>query len=203
MRTSAGEWGWAVLMLLAASTVAIGDEGPVARPDLVVLWSDPERRVPEAVKRELFRETAVLFASWGVTVRSSEGLDSEGLHDVRVVLLERSRLGNGGERVLGQTHATPLEFPAVWILVPNVREILERKGGVASPPVLARALARVAAHEIVHAVAAFGHAPSGLMRRGLGASDLTRPWIQVSNGFQRDLLDALRPRARQAILGRP
>ncbi len=202
MRRTAGGWGWAVLVLLAASTVAAVDEEPVARPDLVVLWSDPGQRVPEAVKRDLFRETAVLFAGWGVTVRSSEGLDSEGLHDVRVVLLERSRLGNGGERVLGQTHVRPLEFPAVWILVPNVREILESRGGVASPPVLARALARVAAHEIGHALG-LGHAPQGLMRRGLGAAELTSPWVRVTDGFQRDLLDAVRPRARRAAVGRP
>ena len=202
MSARAAGWSGAILMLLAASTVAIGDEGPVARPELVVLWSDPEQRVPAAVKRELLRETAALFASWGVTLRSSEGLDSEGLHDVRVVLLERSRLGNGGERVLGQTHVAPLEFPAVWILVPNVREVLEYGGEATSAPVLARALARVASHEIVHTLG-LRHAPRGLMRRGLGASDLTRPRVQVSDRFQEDLLDALGPRVRHATLGRP
>jgi hypothetical protein len=158
--------------------------------------------VPEAVKRELYRETAALFASWGVTLRSFAGLDSEGEQDVRVVLLERSRLGDGGDLVLGETHAQPLEFPAVWILVPNVREVLEREGVVASSPVLARALARVAAHEILH-VLGFGHAPQGLMRRGLGAYDLRVPWVRVSDGLPRALLASLRPRVGKASVGRP
>jgi hypothetical protein len=202
MRATAGGRAWAVLMLLAASAVAAAGEEPIARPELVVLWSDPEQRVPEAVKRRLFDETAVLFAGWGVTLRSSEDLDSGGEHDVRVVLLERSRLGHGGDLVLGQTHVERQEFPVVWILVPNVREVLERKGFVASSPVIARALARVAAHEILH-VLGFGHAPQGLMRRGLDASELTSPWVRVSNGFQRSLLVAVTPRVRQAAVGRP
>jgi hypothetical protein len=202
MRGTAGRWGWAVLALLAGAAASAADEQAIARPELVVLWSDPGQRVPEAVKRELYRETAALFASWGVTLRSFAGLDSEGEQDVRVVLLERSRLGDGGDLVLGETHARPLEFPAVWILVPNVREVLEREGVVASSPVLARALARVAAHEMLH-VLGFGHAPQGLMRRGLGAYDLRVPWVRVSDGLPRALLAALRPRVGKASVGRP
>jgi len=145
MRRRAGERTLAVLVLLAASTVATGDQAPVAQPDLVVLWSDPQHAVPKAARRDLVRETEEL---------------------------------------------KPLEFPAVWILVPNVREILERKGWRSSPPVLARALSRVAAHEIVHALG-LGHARRGLMRPGLGASDLTGPWVQVDDAFRRALLGAV------------
>ncbi len=202
MRARAGRWGWAVLVLLGGATASAGDGQSTRRPELVVLWTDPEQRVPAALKRQLLGETAALFASWGVTIQSSEGRDSGGQHDVRVVLLERLRLGDGGERVLGETHAQRLEFPAVWILIPNVREVLERRGGVASLPVLGRALARVVAHEILH-VLGQGHAPQGLMRRGLGASDLTSPSVRVSAGFERRLLEALAPRVRQAAEGRP
>jgi len=74
--------------------------------------------------------------------------------------------------------------------VPNVREILERKGWRSSPPVLARALSRVAAHEIVHALG-LGHARRGLMRRGFAADDLTGPRVQLDDAFRRALLEAL------------
>jgi hypothetical protein len=202
MRGTAGRWGWAVVVLLAGAAASAATEQAIGRPELLVLWSDPEQRVPAAVKRHLYEETAELFASWGVTIRSSEGLDAEDQHDVRVVLLDRTGLGDHGGLVLGETHVRPLDHPAVWILVPNVREVVERRGEVASPPVLARALARVAAHEVLHTLG-LGHAPQGLMRCGLGTSDLTRPWVRVSDGFERKLLEALKPRLRQAAVGRP
>lgn len=188
---SARERVLAVLVLLAASTVATGDEAVEARPELVVLWSDPQHAVPEAARRDLVRETEELFARWGVALATSwEDCDQATTRQVRVVLLGQERLAHGGKNVLGETNVKPLEFPAVWILVPNVREILERKGWRSSPPVLARALSRVAAHEIVHALG-LGHARRGLMRRGLAADDLTGPWVQLDDAFRRALLEAL------------
>ncbi len=202
MRGTAGRWGGAVLALLAGAAASAREQQAVAQPELVVLRTDPEQRVAPEVKRQLYKETDALFASWGVTTRSSEGLDSGGHYDVRVVLLDRTRLGDHDGLVLGETHVKPLELPAVWILVPNVRAVVERGGGVASSPVLGRALARVVAHEILHTLG-LGHAPQGLMRRGLGSSDLTGPWVRVSGGFENQLLEALTPRLRQAAVGRP
>jgi hypothetical protein len=205
MRGTAREWAWTVLVLLAASTMAIGNEEPVARQDLIVRWSDPQQCVPEAVRLDLFRETAALFARWGVRLSSSEGLDSDGSHDVRVVLLDQVRLDGRGTRILGETHARPLEFPAVWILVPNVRAMLEQTERGATPHLLARALALVTAHEVLHVLApGLRHASHGLMRPGLAARDLTRPSLPVNNAFRRALLDSVRqPPAGQAGLGRP
>jgi hypothetical protein len=205
MRGATGTWAGAALVLLAASTVAIGDEQPVAPPELILLWSDPQQCVPEAVRLELMRETGALFASWGVRLRSSQGLDADGGHDVRVVLLDQERRDERGARILGETHARPLEFPAVWILVPNVRAMLEHTEWGTAPGALARALARVAAHEMLHVLApGLGHASHGLMRPGLGARDLARPRVPVNNAFRRALLESVRrPPVGQAGLGRP
>jgi hypothetical protein len=204
MRRSAGEWGGAVLVFLAASTMAIANEEPAMRPDLIVLWSDPQRSVSDAVRRELVRETEALFERWGVRVGTSLEAYDGPRRPVRVVLLDQARFDGGGQRILGETHARPLEFPAVWIWVPNVRAMLERTEWGANPPVLARALARVAAHEILHVLApGLGHASHGLMRAGLGARDLARHKVPVNSAFRRALLEAVSPAGRQATLGRP
>ncbi len=191
MRRSAGERALAILVLLAASTVATGAEASAVRPQLTVLWSDPQHSVPEAARRDLVREAEELFSRWGVALATSwEDCGPATTRQIRVVLLDQAQLARGGRGVLGQTYVKPQESPAVWILVPNVREILEGRGGGASAPVLARALARVAAHEMLHALG-LGHARRGLMRRGLAADDLTGPRIQLDDAFRRALLEAL------------
>jgi hypothetical protein len=195
-----------VLVLLAGSMLAAGEDDPGARPELILLWSDPQRCVPEDVMDHLHRETAALFEGWGVRLTSSEGLDSRDRHDVRIVFLDQARLDGRGKGILGETHLKPLEFPVVWILVPNVRGMLDHTewGGV--PGVLARALARVTAHEILHALApGLGHASHGLMRPALGARDLAWGSVPVTDAFRRALLESLRrqPVASGAVLGRP
>jgi hypothetical protein len=193
-------------VLLAVPRLAAGGEDPGARPELILLWSDPQQCLPAGVKGDLLRETAALFSRWGVRLRSSEGLDSTGAHDVRVVLLDQAKRDARGQRILGETNAEPMEFPAVWVMVPNVRGLLERTEGGASPGLLARALARVAAHEILHALApGLDHASHGLMRPGLGARDLTRGSVPVNAAFRRALLGGIRRQlpAGEAVLGRP
>jgi hypothetical protein len=190
----AGGWAWAALALVVGSAAAEERESPDVRPALVVMWSDPQLCLPRAVRGALLVETAALFARWGVRLVSSEGFLSEGAHDVRVVLLDRVRHDGQGRPVLGETHAEPRELPAVWILVPNVRGLLERAERGRSPGALARALARVVAHEILHVLApGLDHSSHGLMRAGLDAADLTRPWIPLNDAYQRALVDALRP----------
>ena len=66
---------------------------------------------------------------------------------------------------------------------------------------LARALARVVAHEIVHSVAPEApHSQSGLMQQKLTKAHLTAPHLRLSPPSTEDLRSGLPPRA--VVLGR-
>lgn len=197
MRRTTRGWAWAIPILLAVPSATTAADRP-AQADLLVVWSDPQRALPKWGQRALARETEGLFRHWGVRLATvAEDADAGPGRRIQVVLLDEERLGDGGPRVLGQTHSAPMEFPAVWILVPNVRRILERAAPDAAPRFLARALARVVAHELVHVLApGLAHARKGLMRPHLNASDLTLPAVPMDDGFRRTLLEAVgRPAA--------
>jgi hypothetical protein len=199
-------WAWAIPILVAVSSPTTAADPPTPPADLLVVWSDPQRALPQKAYHALVRETEALFRHWGVAlVTVAEGVDAGPGRRIRVVLLDEARLGDGGPGVLGQTHSAPTEFPAVWILVPNVRRTLDRAAADAAPRFLARALARVVAHELVHVLApGLDHAPKGLMRSHLNALDLTLPSVVMDDAFRRALLEAVRegPEGPDAF-GRP
>jgi hypothetical protein len=193
-----------VLLVLAAAVSATGDDAPRERQDLTLSWSDPQRALPNVVMGELTREAEALFLRWGVRLGTSEGVEGGDPPSIRVVLLDCTRLGTSPPRVMGQTSAARSASPAVWILVPNVRRVLDAAEGHAPQAVLARALARVVAHEVLHVLAPdLGHASSGLMRSHLRGSDLAAPWIPLDGSFRRALLDAVRPRPPEVASARP
>jgi hypothetical protein len=186
-------WAWTAV-LLAVAAVAGGSDAPAESPALVVRWSDPQRTLPSALLRDLERQAETLFRRWGVRLRTSEAGDAGDLRTIRVILLDCNRLGQSPARTMGQTSTVPSESPAVWILVPNVRMVLDAAERNAPGNALTRALALVAAHEILHVLApGLAHASSGVMRSHLRASDLVEPGIRIDGAFRQALHAALRP----------
>lgn len=185
---------WTAVLLLTVGTVAGAGDPPAENPALVVRWSDPQRTLHPASLGDLAREAEALFRRWGVRLRTSEADDALDLRRIRVILLDCRSLGPSPARTMGQTSTVPSVCPAVWILVPNVRQVLDGTELKASGNVLNRALALVAAHEILHVLApGLGHASSGVMRSHLRASDLAEPGIRIDAAFRQALHAALRP----------
>jgi hypothetical protein len=162
----------AIFVALAApppARMATADAVPLT---LALRFSDPESAAPfplEGVRAEVER----LFSALGVRIVPGGETDEP----VQVVMLaaDRSRGGLPGD-AMGAVARDPGAVPVVWILLPNVRTTL---GGTTrhwpglSPVLIARAVGRVLAHELVHLIAPdLPHADSGLMKASLGRSQL-------------------------------
>jgi hypothetical protein len=104
--------------------------------------------------------------------------------EVPVILLSRDPMA-GRRGVLGLVVRDQEPQRAVWLFGAAVREVLSPAPSglqAVNPDVLDRALARIAAHEIVHAIAPEApHARDGLMRHALSRQILVgaRPAIDA------------------------
>jgi hypothetical protein len=151
-----------------------------------LVWIDPasEALGTEAVVRpeveHLLREMGV-SASW----RRGEPQEIARVGELRVIFLNRAAQRGAGVPVLG---ATPASFQGerfVWIHVPSVRAavgVSQRSGpglDVHTARRLGIALARVIAHEVVHALAPSLPHGSGLMSARLDRRTLTAPRVAV------------------------
>jgi hypothetical protein len=159
-------------------------------PVLQLSWADPSGA---AVGLEVLvrGEVASLIEAMGVRVRWRRAASDElaRADEVRVILLDRPATRDGGLLVLG---ATPPRFavaPHVWIHVPSVRAAVGVPAGrslsamgVHERRVLGVALGRVAAHEVVHAVAPGVSHGQGLMSAFLVGRTLTAPSIGIDPG---------------------
>ena len=124
----------------------------------------PDRFAAEV--QSIFRGLGV-EASWRVGGNYGESP----IPEVPVILLARDpKKGRGQTRVMGLVRRDQEPQRAVWLFMDGVRFALgdPRAGEVGYDAAVARALARVAAHEIVHAIAPdLPHAAAGLMRHAL------------------------------------
>jgi hypothetical protein len=138
---------------------------------LTLVFFDPGRALPggfAGVAREVqrfFRELGV-EASW----REGGSFGESPIPEVPVIVLPRPLVPRPGQnRVLGLVVRNQEPQRAVWLFAENVRRVLGRPA--AQPyagPDFDVALARVASHEIVHAVNPDEpHAREGLMRHSL------------------------------------
>jgi hypothetical protein len=155
------------------------------RPRLALAWTDPGR-AHAGLERHMKREVGALFDSMGVRVDwiAHERTPRDG-RVVTVLILNHVPTSMSSDTVwgrddygvvLGMTERTPSPRPVIWVLLPNVKRALglEPARGPTDPAWaqddLARLVARVVAHEVIHALApATPHARAGLMRARWGA----------------------------------
>jgi hypothetical protein len=159
-------------------------EVPVRKPRIHLFWSDYEllrRTLPSGRRIAVEREVQRIFGEAGISVRFQEGSPEDngasGSLAVRIILMPH------GPNTLGVSPgamgANVAESHTVYIFFPVVLQILgedvESKNTVLHDGrkgrLFARALARVLAHEVVHAIdPGIPHGPDGSVM----AANLTR-----------------------------
>ena len=160
-----------------------------ASPALALVWFDPDRLLPSA-SEPLGREVAATFRDIGVEVAWRQGGPGrscgEGpVPEIPVILLPTDpRRGNEGAHVMGLVMRDQRPTRAVWVFLSSVRWTLgdpapERPLTPRQDREVALALARVVAHEVVHAIAPKANlllveAKSAGDRDLLGAVDFAR-----------------------------
>lgn len=163
-----------LVALCSAPAVLAGD----LPRQLTLHWSDPEGQFPFDRGR-LEAEARALFAPLGIELEWAADGTTVSAGGVQVILLSRDRSGGRmGSRLTMACVQRDRRQPALWIVVPQVRAAigLPPEPTLGEGPLLARALARVTAHELVHLLAPeLPHAASGLMNATLGRHFLRQP----------------------------
>jgi hypothetical protein len=174
-------------------------------PSLRLVWIDPSgiAECAEAIARlevvHLLRGLG-LDASW----RLGQPQDVARRDELRVILLDRAGARHGRLSVLGATPARFEADPLLWVHVPSVGAAVgvdPQAGGALDLPSAHRlgiGLARVVAHEVVHALAPSLPHGHGLMAARLDQRTLTAPSIAVDPKLSLDLRSAWR-RGRASV----
>lgn len=140
--------------------------------DLELVWYDPEGLVPYAVDF-VSREVEHIFEAVDrrIVLRRGSGFERPGRKPLRVILVRQAAAAwDLGDDVMGVAPGSSRPRRNIYIIAPTVREVIGQNPAAAleqdTPELaeLALALARVLAHEIVHAVAPrHPHAEEGMM----------------------------------------
>jgi hypothetical protein len=149
----------------------------VPASELSLFWFDPKGLFPDG--RQVSKEVSRIFRGVGVDIRwvraGSDTVFGEGGGlDIPVILLPEDPMpARASRRVLGLVPREPSGPRAVWVFLANVRWTLGHnpRSALILPRErheVALALARVVAHEVVHAVAPEEpHTSSGLMHHSM------------------------------------
>src|SRR5262249_1843354 len=153
--------------------------------ELRLLWFDPKNLLPSAFDIAS-REVSRIFRGVGVEVRFEQGTPGiafgEGSTlDVPVILLGQDPMpSRASKRVMGLVQRPSDGTRVVWIFLSNVRWTLGQDPRLLMTPrqanELGLAVARVVAHEVIHAIAPDEpHASSGLMHYSMDRRFLVGP----------------------------
>jgi hypothetical protein len=175
------------LALSAAALVA-----PRTTPAPQVVWIDLAG-VPAAAQEAARHEAAAVLEDVGLTPRWRVGAaqDLLGPHDLPVVLLRHDHSARKGhQRVLGA--CTPRSgSPRAWVYLENLAWAMgvpayDGPMTLQQSARLGRAIGRIVAHEVIHAVApALGHASSGVMSPRFSRNDLLSLHLPVDGATRR------------------
>jgi hypothetical protein len=180
---------------------------------VTIVWCDVESQLPAGFD-EMSALVSELFLGIGISVRFREGCASAatvtpGGIEVPITLLARDRGPRSGLRnTLGATWRGSAPRP-VWIYIDAIwwtlgRGRLPERLDADDGRWLALPLARVVAHELIHALAPDqDHEERGLMKETFGRADLLEPLTRVDAPHLALLLDGLAPLVRRTQLRSP
>lgn len=175
--------------------------------DLSLIWYDPSGALQEGLPA-LAAEVRSIFRGLGVEVSWRVGgmYGSAATPEVPVILLARDPVDHRRPaRVLGLVMPAQEPMRAVWVFHESLRLTLGLDQGLLAPregDAFGRALGRVVAHEVIHAVAPLApHAGAGLMRHALSRSFLLGTEASVDARCAAAFLTRLTAHGRQAAAG--
>ena len=174
-----------VSLVLVRAVATAHHAAPLQPPNVLrVLWVDMDGSCPVS-EVTVTIEVRRIFGSAGLEVEWQSGVPSSvSTPDVvRVTVLSEDRAGRK-QPPMGAT----MDARHVFVLCSEVARALTVGGRRSSGPELSRAVGRVVAHELVHALApGIKHARFGLMKPILTAAALTQPGLLIDLDTRRTL----------------
>jgi hypothetical protein len=193
------------ILLILANARPSSAEPPVE--PMPCVFVDAISAAPSAFTT-LSGEARAILGAAGVPTSWRQGRADEANKDRdNLVILLREAPGTHPPHTLGAVVAEGRAARAAWVYAGPVAEALgldlDSRGtwNVAEQQAFARALGRVAAHELIHLFAPRApHARAGLMRASLTKYDLARGTARLDTETQRALLDGLRSELAAPLL---
>jgi len=182
--------------LVIATLLASAARASAEPPRLDLVWVDPTG-IATGTFEAVAAESRALLAPTGadVTWTAAPRGAVVGPESLVVIAVPTYSSGSNRERhVMGSTRMVADGALAVWVFPDQVAWALDldlqmrRSWGKRAEMNFGRALARVASHEVIHALGSVSHAATGLMAAGLDRNALTTPRLRVD----RETLAAIR-----------